>query len=117
MNKIIVTVGVFVLCIVSIAAQFPNQFPNQNPNFNGFPQTPNINDLCSQPGSNCNINSRFAEDSSFTDYKGNTHKYHRACDERGCYERRIANGSSLPTMSLLLLITTTIFVSVKNLLL
>lgn len=65
--------------------QFPNppQYPNQ--------QIPNIRDMCNQPGANCKTDSRFAEESSVTDERGDTTKYTRVCDDRGCYERKVYN--------------------------
>ena len=79
--------------------QFPNQqpFPNQSPfanqpQFPKMPQFPNID--CNQPGANCKVDSRFAEESSVTDERGQTTKYTRVCDDRGCYDRKVYNPSS-----------------------
>src|SRR5690349_8398330 len=90
--------------LVSIAAaqwnnqQFPNQQPQQFPsNYPGqvqFPQYPNVPDLCRQPGANCKVDSRFAEESSVTDQRGQTVKYTKVCDDRGCYDRKVYSGSS-----------------------
>jgi len=75
--------------------QFPNQqpFPNQPPFPNQQP-FPAINDLCNQPGANCKTQSRFAEESSVTNERGDTTKYTRVCDDRGCYDRKVQNPSS-----------------------
>lgn len=98
-----------VLVLVAVASaqwnnnqnqQFP-QFPNQQfPNQAQFPQFPNVNDLCKQPGANCKIDSRFAEESSNTDDKGRTTKFTRVCDDRGCYDRKVTSGSSITSMNL-----------------
>lgn len=85
--------------------QYPNQFPAPNqpapfPNQPGsFPnqpgaQYPNINDMCKQPGANCRVDSRYAEETSVTDNKGQTTKYTRVCDDRGCYDRKVYSGST-----------------------
>lgn len=114
MNKFAV-LCIFATIIAMTFAQFQQQFgpPQPNPNLPGFNQ-PNINDLCSRPGANCNINTRFAEESSFTDHKGNTQKFTRVCDDRGCYERKLSNGSSALSTSFLLISLATIVVSIKT---
>lgn len=112
--------------LVSIAAaqwnnqqQFPNQqqqFPNQFPGQAPFPQYPvNVPDLCRQPGSNCKVESRFAEESSVTDPRGQTTKYTRVCDERGCYDRKVYSGSSAMTSSFLLMTIAALFAAAKML--
>lgn len=80
--------------------QFPNQFPQQ--------QFPNVNELCKQPGANCKIDSRFAEESSVTDNKGNTVKTTRVCDDRGCYDRKVQNSSSVSLSTNYMLMTMTV---------
>lgn len=90
--------------------QFPNQFPNQQ-----FPnqQFPNIADYCKQPGSNCKVDSRFAEESSVSDNRGNNVKYTRVCDDRGCYDRKVYSGSSAVTTNFLLMAICAVFVGAK----
>jgi hypothetical protein len=53
----------------------PPGLPGQNyPTVTGWnPADPNH--PCNQPGVNCNINSRFAEESSYSDYRGNRERY------------------------------------------
>lgn len=90
------------------------QFPNQQP-FPGqpFPVQPNINDLCRQPGANCKTESRFAEESSVTDHKGQSTKFTRVCDDRGCYDRKISSGSSTFTVNFIVMIICAMFTGAK----
>jgi hypothetical protein len=70
---------------------------------------------CNQPGANCNIQSRFAEESSVTDDKGKSTKWSRICDEQGCTEVRVSNGDSRIGASFLLLTIAAFVASIKNL--
>lgn len=99
--------------------QYPNQFQNQ-PQFPNPPQFPNINDLCNQPGANCKIDSRFAEESSVTDERGQSTKYTRVCDDRGCYDRKVnsqqsynRSGSSAVTTNSVLVTICAVFIAAK----
>lgn len=109
MNKLVLFCT-FVTLFAIASAQW-----NQPPYQPGFPGQPNINDLCSQPGANCNINTRFAEESSYTDHRGNSQKFSRVCDDRGCYERRLTNDSAPMSMSVVLLTTAAIIAVMKSL--
>lgn len=84
------------------------QFPNQ-PSFTNQPQFPDMNDMCNQPGANCKFDSRSAQESSVTDERGDTTKYTRVCDDRGCYERKVSNPSyrngSTPVSTNFILVT------------
>lgn len=89
----------FLGLLAVVSAQWPgsnNQNYPQFPNQNAFSsqQFPNINNLCDQPGANCKIDSRFAEDSSVTDERGQTTKYTRVCDNNGCYGNQGYNPAS-----------------------
>lgn len=117
MNRLVFCV--LVGLIAAASAQFnsqqfpiPNQFQSQQ-----FPipnqQFPNIPDLCRQPGANCKVDSRFAEESSVTDNRGNNVKYTRVCDDRGCYDRKVYSGSSALAANFLLMTTCAVFVGVK----
>lgn len=91
---------------------YPQQFPSQFPQ--NFPQNyPNPADMCKQPGANCKIDSRFAEESSVTDNRGNTVKTSRVCDDRGCYDKKVYNGSSALTISTILMTICAVFVGAK----
>lgn len=79
----------------------------------------NLNDPthpCNQPGANCNnqLNSRFAEESSYIDHRGNRERYTRVCDDRGCYERRVSSGQSRLSLSFWLFGFLAILTGVKN---
>lgn len=89
--------------------QFPSQFPGQVP----FPQYPNVPDLCKQPGANCKVDSRFAEESSVTDPRGQTVKYTRVCDNNGCYDRKVYSGSSALTASYVLMTIAAVITATK----
>lgn len=117
MNRLSVCV---LLGLIALAAaqwnnqnQFPNQqqqYPSQFPGQVQFPQYPVPGpDLCKQPGANCKVESRFAEESSVTDHRGQTTKYTRVCDDRGCYDRKVYSGSSTLTTSYILLTITAVF--------
>ncbi|KAG5674645.1 hypothetical protein PVAND_004599 [Polypedilum vanderplanki] len=108
MNKL-VFLCYFATMIAFAIAQWGNQ-PPFNP---AFPGQQNINDLCNQPGANCNIQSRFAEESSFTDHRGHTNKFTRVCDDRGCYERRLTSGSTSLSVNFLILSTAAVVI-IKN---
>lgn len=77
--------------------QFPNQFTNQ---------FPNADELCRRPGANCRVDNRFAEEQSVTNERGQTHRYQKFCDERGCYERKYYNGSSTLATNFILMSST-----------
>lgn len=109
MNKLVLFC-VFVTLIAAASAQW-----NAQPGYPPFPQQPNINDLCNQPGANCNIQSRFAEESSYTDHRGNSQKFTRVCDDRGCYERKLTNASSSISFSFILLSTAALIAVMKSL--
>lgn len=110
MNKLVLFCA-FVAIISAASAQW------NNPQYPQFPPQPNINDLCSQPGANCNINTRFAEESSYTDHRGNSQKFSRVCDDRGCYERRLTNDSSSMSSSFVLFSTAVFIAIMKSLIL
>jgi hypothetical protein len=75
------------------------------------------NHPCNQPGVNCNLNSRFAEESSYIDHRGNRERYTRVCDDRGCYERRVSNGQrALSTSIFMLMAIAFVATSIKSLL-
>jgi hypothetical protein len=109
MNKLVLFCA-FVTLISAVSAQW-----NAQPGFPQYPQQPNINDLCSRPGANCNVQSRFAEESSYTDHRGNSQKFTRVCDDRGCYERRLTNDSSSMSVSFILISTAAIIAVMKSL--
>lgn len=94
--------------------QFPNQGQGQYQpgQFPQFPNIPNVNDLCRQNPANCKTESRFAEESSYSDPKGTT-KYTRVCDDRGCYDRKVYSGSSTVTTSYVLMMSCAIFALAK----
>ena len=108
MNKLVLFC-VFVTLIAVASAQWAQ------PGFPQFPPQPNINDLCNQPGANCNVQSRFAEESSYTDHRGNSQKFSKVCDDKGCYERRLSNDSSSMSVSFILLSTAAIIAVMKSL--
>lgn len=119
MNRLSISV---LLGLVAVAAaqynqNYPNQqqqFPSQFPGQVQFPQYPvRTPDLCNQPGSNCKVESRFAEESSVTDHRGQTTKYTRVCDDQGCYDRRVYSGSSTLTASFVLMTITAAFAIAK----
>lgn len=97
--------------IASVASQFNNGFPS-------YPAMPNLNDLnnpnhpCNQPGANCKIESRFAEENSVN---GQNIKLTRVCDERGCIETRVSSDASHFMSNLFLLASATLFATVKYL--
>lgn len=96
---------------IGVAQQYP---VNVN---NGYANGWNPNDPshpCNQPGANCNLNSRFAEESSYIDHRGNRERYTRVCDDRGCYERRVSSGESRLSTSFWLLTIVAIATSIKN---
>lgn len=115
----------FVLCVLlglaaAASAQWNNQNQNQYPQFPNqqqfpqqFPQFPDMNKLCSQPGSNCKTESRFAEESSSTDDKGKTTKFTRVCDDRGCYDRKSSNGASVSSASFAVMTICAVVVGAK----
>jgi len=117
------------LCLIAMVAaqnqgwnnnnqQYP-QYPNQQNNqFPQFPQQPNINDICNQPGANCKIDSRFAEESSQTDGNGRTTKVTRVCDNRGCYDRKVSVAASAGAASVshVMVISCAVLVAAKMLL-
>lgn len=92
-------------CVVS--AQYQQQYPNQQyPNQQYPVQFPNVDDLCRRPGANCRVDNRFAEEQSVVNDRGQTHRYSRVCDERGCYERKYYSGSSAITTNFILMSST-----------
>lgn len=88
--------------------QFPSQFPSPQ-----FPNFPNMNDLCKQPGANCKIDSRFAEESSYSDDKGRTTKFTRVCDDKGCYDRKVTSGSSAISTNFAVISVCAAFIAAK----
>lgn len=108
--KIILITFLICAAIVSVASQLNNGFPTyQNaPNIN----VPNINDICSQPGANCQVQSRFAEENSVN---GQNVKTTRVCDQLGCIETRVSSSASQFISSLLLLTSATFFATLKYL--
>jgi hypothetical protein len=92
--------------------QYPNNQQYQPGQFPQFPNIPNVNDLCKQPGANCKTESRFAEESSYSDPKGTT-KYTRVCDDKGCYDRKVYSGSSAVTTSYVLMASCLVFALAK----
>ncbi|CAG9797684.1 unnamed protein product [Chironomus riparius] len=109
MNKSVLFCA-FVMLIAAATAQW-----NGQPGYPPFPQPPNINDLCNRPGANCNVQSRFAEESSYTDHRGNSQKFSRVCDDKGCYERKLTNDSSSMSVSFILISTAAIIAVMKSL--
>lgn len=117
MNKLVLSCF-FAAIIASVVSQ--NRVPppglnQQYPTVTGWnPADPNH--PCNQPGANCNnnLNSRFAEESSYIDHRGNREKYTRVCDDRGCYERRVSSGEARVSSSFWLLITITLVAGVKK---
>lgn len=123
MNRLVFCVFFGLVAIVA-AQQYPNQYHNQYPNNPGFqypnqqfpqqfPQQPNIGDLCKQPGANCKIDSRFAEESSFSDDKGRNTKFTRVCDNTGCYDKKVYSGSSALSVSYVLITACAAFIGAK----
>lgn len=95
MNRLIV-LALFGLIAVASAQYNPN-YNNQNYNNQGqFPnfQVPDFNDLCKKDPKNCKVQTRFAEESSSNDGKGNNVKFTRVCDDKGCVERKVTNGAT-----------------------
>lgn len=60
--------------------------------------------------------SRFAEESSYIDHRGNRERYTRVCDDRGCYERRVSSGQTRLSTSSWLFTFIAIVAGVKSLL-
>lgn len=99
MNKLVMFA--FVCLIISVVECSPQWNNNQQPQFppQGFPD---INQLCKQNG-NCKTESRFAEESSNTNDKGQNVKFTRVCDDKGCYEKKVTSGSSMVASTNLIL--------------
>lgn len=106
----LIFVSLFIgVVIASVASQFNAYQPPNVPNLN------NLNDPnhpCNQPGANCKIQSRFAEENSVN---GQNVKYTRVCDEKGCIETRVSSDGSHFMSNLLLLASATFFVTLKYL--
>lgn len=82
--------------LIAVAtAQWNNQPFPQVPQ----PQFPSVNELCKQPGANCKIDSRFAEENSYSDNQGHSFKNTRVCDNNGCYDRKVSKASSSSPLS------------------
>ncbi|CRL00635.1 CLUMA_CG013895, isoform A [Clunio marinus] len=115
MNCLVLCVLVGLIAMTSAQWNNQQQYPNVYPQLPNqpFPNQPNINELCRQPGANCKIDSRFAEESSVTDPRGNTFKYTRVCDDRGCYDRKVYNGSSAISASYILITFCAVIIGVK----
>lgn len=117
MNKLVFCCifGVLIACVVSQNRVPPPPLQPQFPGVTGWnPSDPNH--PCNQPGANCNLNSRFAEESSYIDHRGNRERYTRVCDDRGCYERRVSSGESrVSSTSFWLLSTIAVVAGIKNL--
>jgi hypothetical protein len=94
--------------------QYPGQNNYQPGQFPQFPNIPNAAEICKQTG-NCKTESRFAEESSYSDQKGTT-KYTRVCDDKGCFDRKVYNGSPAVTTSYVLMATCAFFAIAKAIL-
>lgn len=118
MNKLVLSCffAAFIASVVSQNRVPPPGLQQQYPTVTGWnPADPNH--PCNQPGANCNnnnINSRFAEESSYIDHRGNREKYTRVCDDRGCYERRVSSGEARVSISFWLLITIATLTGIKH---
>lgn len=108
--KLIFLIFFTAVVIVGVKSQF-NGFPTYNLNNLNDPNHP-----CNQPGANCKIQSRFAEENSVSDNHGsNTNtKFTRVCDERGCIESRVSSGSSDILTNIWMLTTVTFIIVIKN---
>lgn len=90
MNKLILCC--FITTLIAVVAS-----QQSIPGFPSYPVIPNLNDPqhpCNRPGANCNIQSRFNEESSFSDNRGNSKKWTQVCDEKGCREMQVQSNST-----------------------
>lgn len=110
MNKQVLCFFIAVL-IAAVACQ------QSIPGFPSYPVIPDVRDPnhpCNRPGANCNIQSRFAEESSVSDNKGNTVKWSQVCDGNKCVENRVVSGSSYTSISFGLLTMAALVAVFKN---